>query len=970
MKRIIISLLLILSFFIVSCNNENKENNEINNITFNDSVIYDQITSNYQVVVSNDTLTFKLQDYIKDNLTKLDLLVKKNDEIINKDNLILLDEGDNLFTITFKNNDYKFNIYRKKLCKLNLLNLDGTIKYAYDFEEDTNINLEMLELNEEFVWDLSFPYIIKEDTNINYLIQTKKLKIVHFDTEELIDVTENESFNFDQIDDVPGYIFKGYYFADGTKYVSGMKYELRYGNTLTANYSPNLYKLKYIYNGNEKEVMIHYKDKIEDFIPSIPGYTFNYWMYKDQEIDLEYYDYLENMVVVANMSANTYKIHYINIDNEFYQEVTYNQEFSLYIPTAPSGKIFIGWYLKSIDGIYNATKYEIPNDIELSPIFKDQIQLEYELYGGELLNSGSYDGDEFILPSATLTDYKFSGWYLDPYFTTKIEKINMAEDEISKVYAHFEYDDDNFITSFGYTRFNSMTNKYDEVSLYEGTQSSITSLYWQKITITKTVDNYYVDKVEASGISLSTMRPFEYLLEAYSSFPRYNDFCNLEVSSGNKVIFITDPTNHSEGSCYGMVSFLESSVENIDEIRAYLANLYDSYVTVEENIDLVSKYENYNISWVSSSPYVIDSKGVLTIPNRDTEVTLSAYVLGKLVYSFSVNVKGKNGTSKYLSTGYIYTNYGNLTQFAMNNLDVIYCSFLNINASGEIVNGSSLLNKINSYVRDKATISGTKIVVSVNQENNSGAFAAVAGDATLRSKVVKNIIDYIVNNNLDGVDIDWETPTAAQATTFTALMKDLYVGLKALNQSYLVTAAIGGGKWAPPKYDLPNSINYLDYINMMTYSMASSSGYFQNALYKSSKSRTLVSCSIDESIKIYNDLTIPNEKILVGIPFYCVLQKECDGAGTKTGTGSSISYSYYLNSFKTLPNMVEYYDEECCVPYAYDATNKYFVSFDNERSIQDKCNYIHNKDLGGLMFWQYGQDVNDYFMNAISKYLN
>ena len=68
--------------------------------------------------------------------------------------------------------------------------------------------------------------------------------------------------------------------------------------------------------------------------------------------------------------------------------------------------------------------------------------------------------------------------------------------------------------------------------------------------------------------------------------------------------------------------------------------------------------------------------------------------------------------------------------------------------------------------------------------------------------------------------------------------------------------------------------------------------------------------------------------------------------------------------------MKEYFDEECGVPYRYDATKQIFISYDNEESIKCKCDYINALGLAGIMYWQYGQDVNDMLSNAIDKYIN
>jgi chitinase len=112
------------------------------------------------------------------------------------------------------------------------------------------------------------------------------------------------------------------------------------------------------------------------------------------------------------------------------------------------------------------------------------------------------------------------------------------------------------------------------------------------------------------------------------------------------------------------------------------------------------------------------------------------------------------------------------------------------------------------------------------------------------------------------------------------MMRVIYTKVKANNPNHLVTAAIAGGMWQPPRYDLENSHQYIDYINMMTYGMVSNNGYYQNALKRSTTyanptnvaGKTLTSCSIEESIEIYNSYGIPNSRIIVGVAFYGIKQ--------------------------------------------------------------------------------------------------
>ena len=41
------------------------------------------------------------------------------------------------------------------------------------------------------------------------------------------------------------------------------------------------------------------------------------------------------------------------------------------------------------------------------------------------------------------------------------------------------------------------------------------------------------------------------------------------------------------------------------------------------------------------------------------------------------------------------------------------------------------------------------------------------------------------------------------------------------------------------------------------------------------------------------------------------------------------------------------------------------ISYDNPNSIKHKCNYVLDNELGGLMFWDYGEDLTGSLVNAI-----
>ena len=601
---------------------------------------------------------------------------------------------------------------------------------------------------------------------------------------------------------------------------------------------------------------------------------------------------------------------------------------------------------------------------------KIELELNLESFGGVVESTTSIDKDgNIVLPIPTKESYVFEYWCKDIYLTEKVENIKYNEYNNETLYAYYKYDSENLKDQIVITMFNKHAGDYNQIAMFDSTKSGFTSLYWHKIGIVKNNDEYYISKIVPNGESINNLGSYDYVILAYSSSPLYKSFVNANYSVGDKVQFLIDPSNSVSGQFVNVISFIKQNIsEDQIDVEQYLSGLYSDLDVVDSDIELVKTYNNYVIDWKTSNRNAISSTGKYSKPYVTRKVTLTAYIDEVEVYSFEVTVKGEKEESEALSTGYIYTPY-TITQNAMDTLDIIYCAFLEIDEKANWTNLSRMTSNLNNYIIPKAKISGTKVVISVNQ-STSGAFGKVAGNAELREKLATNILEFIQTTGIDGIDIDWETPTSAEAVTFTLLMEAIYNKVKAANPDYLVTAAIGGGKWAPPKYDLPNSKNYMDYINLMTYSMATGNGYYQNSLYKSTHGATLVSCSIEESIKIYNDLGVENKQILVGVPFYTTVQTESGGPGSKTGEGKSVWYKYLYSTYALSDTMKEYYDEECGVPYRYDEENKIFISFDNERSIKEKCDYINTLGLAGIMYWQYGQDVDDVLSNAINEYIN
>lgn len=753
-------------------------------------------------------------------------------------------------------------------------------------------------------------------------------------------------------------------FAHGNKYYKTM------GTSFNTTYEPINYQVTLEYLDKEEtfdqtfDLPINLKDL------TIDGYDFLGWYLEDSLYTDTVYKTPSNITLKAKLVAKTFVITLTNIDEPIKINVTYNEPFTL-PEVVKEGYIFLGWEYNEKE--FNKDVYTYTKDIELVATWMEKVEdvsVNLETFGGECITLAQCDKDgNLVIDTPIKENYKFVGWYYDDALKVPAGTIKASTYNNETLYAKYTYDSSETVGEFVITRLNNHASDYSELVIFDKTQSGFTSKYWHKVGISKTNNGYVISGIAQSGESLSSLGDYDFVILAYSAYEYYNDFVKANYLLGYEVFFTVDPTSLESGKITSIVSFVAPNVEeDKEEIKEELDLLYKDIECLSGNIDLVTTVKGYNLTWKSSNISAVSNDGVYTIPHVTRNVTLSAYVGDTLVYSFNFDVLGKQEESTALSTGYIYSPY-DITQNAMDTLDIIYTAFLEIDYKGDWVNLSNMKSNLNYYILPKAKISGTKVVVSINQ-HSSGNFSKVVHDEELRTKLINNILQFIIEMGIDGVDIDWETPSKDEAEYFTILMKELYTAVKAYDEDLLVTAAIGGGTWAPPCYDLPNSKNYMDYINLMTYSMAKSNGYYQNSLYKSSKGATLISCSIAESIEIYNDLGVKNSQILVGIPFYCTMQEDCGGPGSRVGTGKSVSYSYMLDYYPLSDTMIEYFDEECGVPYRYDETTKVFFSYDNERSIKLKCDYINTLGLAGIMYWQYGQDVDDMLTNAIAKYIN
>jgi len=282
-----------------------------------------------------------------------------------------------------------------------------------------------------------------------------------------------------------------------------------------------------------------------------------------------------------------------------------------------------------------------------------------------------------------------------------------------------------------------------------------------------------------------------------------------------------------------------------------------------------------------------------------------------------------------------------------------------------------------------------KILISIGGWAWSKHFSDAVLTDTSRAGFAKSAVDIVRKYHLDGVDIDWEYPNdigdgnvfrPADKQDFTLMFKALRGELNKLQKEtgnkMFLTAAVGGFKRFTLNTEMGKVGKLLDYINLMSYD------YFQDSLHISvhhtnlyaSKKYNSAFDSGDKAVTDFMAAGVPAKKLVLGVAFYGhssrVVDTTSNGLGIKTdGKMRAGGYTFIKDSLVNNPayGLKYYRDLDAAAPYLFNPATRQFITYDDEWSIKNKCDYVTKKGLGGVMFWEYSSDKKEYLLDEIDK---
>lgn len=236
--------------------------------------------------------------------------------------------------------------------------------------------------------------------------------------------------------------------------------------------------------------------------------------------------------------------------------------------------------------------------------------------------------------------------------------------------------------------------------------------------------------------------------------------------------------------------------------------------------------------------------------------------------------------------------------------------------------GGSISGYVPGGVVSQAHSNNVKAMASIGGVNNSSAFPGIAGSSSSRTAFANNVKSLLNNNDLDGVDIDWEFPEGAEdSANFAALLREIR---KAIGTKLITIDVAADGDRA--LWVSKTAAAIPDFVNVMAYDYTGDfpgSAVGQHSPYLKSTA----------ALSTWRIKTGDRSRVILGVPFY---GKDFNQGGTAVGYNTIMANNPGLSP---------------------DADSVGRCWFNGVTTMKKKATYVASNGYGGIMLWQMAQDA-------------
>jgi chitinase len=309
-------------------------------------------------------------------------------------------------------------------------------------------------------------------------------------------------------------------------------------------------------------------------------------------------------------------------------------------------------------------------------------------------------------------------------------------------------------------------------------------------------------------------------------------------------------------------------------------------------------------------------------------------------------------------------------------------AFANIK-DGEIIEGFSHdAENFATLHTLKSVNPALKVLVSVGGWTWSGNFSDASLTRQSRARFITSVVRFVERHQLDGLDIDWEYPNQVgngnkfrpeDKHNFTLLLAELRqrfdVEEKHLHRRLYTSIATGASQKFLDNTEMDKVQRYVDTVNLMTYDFyvgGPTTGHDAPLFHNPADPKNV---SAERSVELFLQAGVPARKLVLGVPFYGRSWGEVSGANDGLFQSGKAAKGVHF-SYPDLPNLlatgfIRHWDATASVPFLYNPQTQVFVTYEDPQSLAEKCRFVNQHHLGGVMFWEYFNDSTGILLDAV-----
>lgn len=201
-----------------------------------------------------------------------------------------------------------------------------------------------------------------------------------------------------------------------------------------------------------------------------------------------------------------------------------------------------------------------------------------------------------------------------------------------------------------------------------------------------------------------------------------------------------------------------------------------------------------------------------------------------------------------------------------------------------------------------------KVLIALGgyRDSKGSKYSTMLASASLRANFVTQAVAFLQQHGFDGLDLDYEFPSAADKANFALWVQELSAALRPLG--LLLTAAVPADQARTNAgFDVPSLATSLDLINVMTYDLHGSweaDRADHHAAFQPRASDAGSGLDVQSSMALWQTAGAPAAKLVMGVPIYGrswrVPGSSKTPPATASGAGNAGEYSQEAGSLTYL----------------------------------------------------------------------